>query len=47
MKEINREVIVLEEDVNLDDCPEVSTIWPEDYETYLGDGVYGAVGLDD
>lgn len=39
-QELRLAVEVLDVEVNLDACEEVETIYPEHYETYLGDGIY-------
>ena len=39
-QEIQLEVDILNEELNLEQDDEVDKIWPENYETYIGDGLY-------
>lgn len=35
-----KEVDILDEELNIETSEEIERIWPENYETYVGDGIY-------
>lgn len=39
-QELQLAVEALDDELNLEASEEVNDIYPEDYETYLGDGIY-------